>query len=150
LFLNSSAILSYILSRTVFFADMNYSTTIPFYSRFLMVLDSNTVVDESNNILGNQAPLSPSAITLPSTVYGGKSCLVSWSKSTDEDGDLKGYIVERSYDSGNSWTQIYKGTATNTSTSIPFGTKTVMFRVCAYDSYEAKSEYKVSANKNVV
>ena len=108
-------------------------------------LQSNTMQIKPNN-----PPISPSAVTLPSTVYGGKLCLVSWSKSTDEDGNLEGYIVERSYDSGNSWTQIYKGTATNTSTSIPFGTKTVMFRVCAYDSYEAKSEYKVSANKNVI
>ena len=51
----------------------------------------------------NHIPSTPYTITLPSTVYGGKSCSVSWSKSTDEDGNLEGYIVERSYNGGSSW-----------------------------------------------
>ena len=95
-------------------------------------------------------PTIPSTITLPSTVYGGQSCSVSWSKSTDEDGNLEGYIVERSYNGGSSWSQIYQGTATSTSTTIPFGTGTVMFRVCAYDTQGEKSGWRTSSNKTVV
>nr|WP_300129957.1 fibronectin type III domain-containing protein [uncultured Butyricicoccus sp.] len=87
---------------------------------------------------------------MPSTVYGGKSCSVSWSKSTDEDGNLEGYIVERSYNGGSSWSQIYQGTATSTSTTIPFGTSTVMFRVCAYDTEGEKSGWRTSSNKTVI
>ena len=98
----------------------------------------------------NSAPSTPTTITLPSTVYGGKSCSVSWSKSTDEDGNLEGYIVERSYNGGSSWSQIYQGTATSTSTTIPFGTSTVMFRVCAYDTEGEKSGWRTSSNKTVI
>ena len=98
----------------------------------------------------NVPPSTPSTITLPSTVYGGQSCSVSWSKSTDEDGNLEGYIVERSYNGGSSWSQIYQGTATSTSTTIPFGTSTVMFRVCAYDTEGEKSGWRTSSNKTVI
>lgn len=118
--------------------------------RFALIFDPETYVDESDNILENNPPKTPSSITLPSTVYGGKSCSVSWSKSTDEDDNLEGYIVERSYNGGSSWSQIYQGTATSTSTTIPFGTNTVMFRVCAYDTEGEKSGWRTSSNKTVV
>ena len=115
-----------------------------------MVLPSSLRVSESGLVTTNIAPITPSTITLPSTVYGGQSCSVSWSKSTDEDGNLEGYIVERSYNGGSSWSQIYQGTATSTSTTIPFGTGTVMFRVCAYDTQGEKSGWRTSSNKTVV
>ena len=96
------------------------------------------------------APTIPTSINLPSTIKGGASCSVSWSASTDPDGNLEGYIVERSYNGGSSWSQIYQGSATSTSTTIPHGTSTVMFRVCAYDTDGEKSGWRTSSNKTVL
>ncbi|MDY2970771.1 MAG: fibronectin type III domain-containing protein, partial [Butyricicoccus pullicaecorum] len=88
--------------------------------------------------------------TIPDSVRGGTDCKISWSEATDPDGNLDGYIVERSYNGGSSWAQIYQGRATSTTTTVPFGTETVMFRVCAYDTYGEKSGWRTSANKTVV
>lgn len=98
----------------------------------------------------NHPPNTPDSITLPSTIKGGSSCSISWSAATDPDGNLEGYIVERSYNGGSSWSQIYQGSATSTSTTIPHGTGTVMFRVCAYDTDGEKSGWRTSSNKTVL
>ena len=101
-------------------------------------------------IISAQPPTAPTSINLPSTIKGGSSCSVSWSAATDPDGNLEGYIVERSYNGGSSWSQIYQGSATSTSTTIPHGTSTVMFRVCAYDTDGEKSGWCTSSNKTVL
>lgn len=95
-------------------------------------------------------PTVPASITTPETIRGGQDIKISWAASTDPNGNLDGYIVERSYDGGSSWAQIYQGRATGTTTTVPFGTATVMFRVCAYDTDGAKSGWRTSANKTVV
>ena len=101
-------------------------------------------------VIPNNPPSIPTSINLPSTIKGGASCSVSWSAATDPDGNLEGYIVERSYNGGSSWSQIYQGSATSTSTTIPHGTSTVMFRVCAYDTDGEKSGWRTSSNKTVL
>lgn len=106
--------------------------------------------DGAYTIIWNRAPSMPSSITVPSSVRGGENLTVSWPASTDPDGNLEGYIVERSYNGGSSWSQIYQGRTTSTTTTIPFGTQTVMFRVQAYDTAGAKSGWRTSANKTVV
>lgn len=99
----------------------------------------------------NAAPTTPASISVPSTVYGGKAFTVSWGKSTDSNGNLSGYKLEQSYNSGSTWTQVYQGSATSTSITIPFGNATqVMYRVRAYDSSGANSGYKVSGTSTVV
>ena len=104
----------------------------------------------TRTIINNTAPNTPGSITVPDTVRGGADIDISWSAVTDPDGNLDGYIVERSYNGGSSWAQIYQGRATSTTTTIPFGTQTVTFRVCAYDTYGEKSGWRTSANKTVV
>ena len=101
-------------------------------------------------IYENTKPNAPSTITVPDTIRGGEEVSIIWTASTDPDGNLDGYIVERSYNGGSSWSQIYQGRSTSTTTTIPFGTQTVMFRVCAYDTYGEKSGWRTSANKTVV
>ena len=99
----------------------------------------------------NVAPTTPSSISVPSTVYGGKAFTVSWGASTDSDGNLSGYKLEQSYNSGSTWTQVYQGSATSTSITIPFGATTrVLYRVKAYDSDGAESGYKVSSKSDVI
>lgn len=101
-------------------------------------------------VVSNVAPSIPSAITVPEIIRGGENAKISWSTATDPDGNLDGYIVERSYNGGSSWSQIYQGRSTSTTTTIPFGTETVMFRVQAYDTAGAKSGWRTSANKTVI
>ena len=101
-------------------------------------------------VIHNSQPNTPSTITVPETIRGGEDTSITWSAATDPDGNLDGYIVDRSYNGGSSWSQIYQGRATSTTTTIPFGTETVMFRVCAYDTYGEKSGWRTSANKTVV
>ena len=99
----------------------------------------------------NVAPTVPSSITVPSTVYGGRAFTVSWGKSTDSDGNLSGYKLEKSVNGGSTWTQIYQGSSTSTSVTLTFGEATqVMFRVRAYDSSGAHSGYKASGTSTVV
>ena len=106
--------------------------------------------DGAYTIIWNRTPSMPSSITVPSSVRGGENLTVSWPASSDPDSNLEGYIVERSYNGGLSWSQIYQGRSTSTTTTIPFGTQTVMFRVQAYDTAGAKSGWRTSANKTVV
>lgn len=114
-------------------------------------LISNVDISEYKAVeIRNTPPRAPGAINLPSTVQGGASCSISWSSASDPDGNLEGYIAERSYNGGSSWTQIYQGSSTSTSTTIPHGTSTVMFRVCAYDTDGAKSGWCTSSNKTVL
>ena len=118
--------------------------------RWSFVLPKDMLVDGNNNIVTNVVPETPSTITVPDTIRGGEDAKISWSAVTDPDGNLDGYIVERSYNGGSSWAQIYQGRSTSTTTTIPFDTETVMFRVCAYDTYGEKSGWRTSANKTVV
>ena len=127
-----------------------YVTNLTNGARPAFTLPSDLYVNDDGSVPQNTAPTTPSNISVPSNIYGGQSCSVSWSKSADEDGNLEGYIVERSYNGGSSWSQIYQGTATSTSTTIPFGTSTVMLRVCAYDTEGEKSGWRTSSNKTVI
>ena len=98
----------------------------------------------------NSKPSTPSSITVPDTIRGGEDTSIIWSAATDPDGNLDGYIVERSYDGGSFWEQVYQGRSTSTTVSVPFGTQTIMFRVQAYDTYGEKSGWTTSPNRVVV
>ncbi len=115
-----------------------------------LVFPSTLSVSDDDYVLGNRPPDIPSAIIIPDTIRGGEDTSIIWSAATDPDGNLEGYIVERSYNGGSSWSQIYQGRTTSTTTTIPFGTETVMFRVCAYDTYGEKSGWRTSENRTVV
>lgn len=109
------------------------------------LIDDYTYITVTNN-----PPTTPSTITLPNVIHGGEEVSLIWPDSIDTDGGIDGYIVERSYNGGSSWAQIYQGRSTSTTTTIPFGTQTVMFRVCAYDTYGEKSGWRTSENRTVI
>ena len=111
---------------------------------------SDYAISPTRTILNNIAPNTPSSITIPDMIRGGEDAKISWSASIDPDDNLDGYIVERSYNGGSSWSQIYQGRSASTTTTIPFGTETVMFRVQAYDTDGAKSGWRTSENRTVV
>lgn len=105
--------------------------------------------DGAYTIIWNRAPSAPATITVPSSVKGGENCAVSWDQSTDEDGNLSGYILERQYNGG-AWTQIYKGINRTYTDAITFGWTSVAYRVRAYDSAGAESANTTSATRTVI
>ena len=116
-------------------------------SASLMVSDS-TDSSGAYTFVWNAAPTAPASITVPSDVYGGKNAAISWGASTDADGNLAGYILEQSVDSG-AWEQIYDGGATSYNAPVTFGWTTVQYRVKAYDTVGAESEYTTGPARTV-
>lgn len=116
---------------------------------------SSTLVSDSTDSDGcytfvpNQAPTKPSSINVPTSIYGGTSATISWGESTDSDGNLSGYILQRSVDAG-SWTQVFKGNALSYTDSITYGWSTVQYRVCAYDSASVQSDWQTSTSRAVI
>ena len=115
-----------------------------------LVLPSTLLVSDDGSISTNTAPTTPPSITIPSSISGGSTITVSWGASTDAEGNLEGYIVEKSVDGGSQWSQIYQGSALSTTNTVTFSTPTVMYRVKAYDSEGLESGYKTSNQVTVI
>ena len=114
----------------------------------LLVSDS-TDSDGCYTVIYNQAPTAPSTINVPSEAIGGENITVTWGASTDSDGNLSGYILEKKVDSG-TWTQIYKGSSRTYSVAVTYGSTSIQFRVKAYDAAGAESAYTTSASRTVI
>lgn len=112
-------------------------------------LPSDLLISDDGTVSVNVAPSTPGSISIPSSIDGGSTITISWAASSDANGNLSGYIVERSTDGGGSWSQIYKGGATSTTNNVAFGTGSVMYRVKAYDSYGLTSGYRTSSKVTV-
>ena len=104
--------------------------------------------DGCYTVIYNQAPTAPSSITVPSEVLGGENLSISWAASTDPDGNLSGYVLERKVGSG-TWAQIYKGSSRSYTDAITYGWTSVQYRVKAYDAAGAESAYTTSATRTV-
>ena len=122
--------------------------SISYGSRPAFTLPSSLYVSDDGSVFQNTAPSTPASISVPSSIDGGSTITVSWGTSTDAEGNLEGYIVERQTDGG-SWSQIYQGTATSTSNTVAFGTNTVAYRVKAYDAAGLESGWKTSSTVTV-
>jgi len=68
------------------------------------------------------APAQPTAITVPTTINGGVSFPISWTGSSGT------FTLQRQLNGG-TWTDIWTGTARNTTDTVAFGTNTVNYRV---------------------
>lgn len=127
----------------------NGSCTYTYGVRPALILPSSLLTSDDGSVNTNTAPTTPASINIPSSVEGGKSIEVSWSAATDKENNLEGYVVERSTDGGGTWTQVYQGSATKTTNTVPAGSATVMYRVKAYDSEGLYSTYRNSAQVSV-
>ena len=114
-----------------------------------LILPSSLLVSDDGSVQTNTAPTTPASITIPTSVEGGKSITVSWTAATDKENNLEGYVVERSTDGGGTWTQVYQGSATKTTNTVPAGSATGMYRGKAYDSEGLYSTYRNSAQVSV-
>lgn len=115
-----------------------------------LILPSTLLVSDDGNVSTNTAPSTPGSINVPSSIMGGSTITISWAASTDAEGNLAGYIVERSTNGGSSWQQIYQSTATSATNNVAKGTTTVMYRVKAYDNEGLQSGWRTSNQVNVV
>lgn len=118
-------------------------------TRPAMILDYNALVNNDGSLTVNTAPSTPGSISVPGSIQGGSTVTISWSASSDAQGNLEGYKLERSTNGG-AWTQIYQGGGTSTTNNVAYGTNTVMYRVKAYDSMGLESGYRTSNNVAVI
>lgn len=112
-------------------------------------LESGWHTSSQVTVVNNNAPSAPPSIAVPNDVKGGSTLVISWTAASDSDGNLSGYILERSTDGGSAYTQVYKGDALTYTDTITKGWSTVMYRVKAYDSYDAQSGYTTSTKRTV-
>ena len=96
----------------------------------------------------NSAPTVPTTLNVP-TIYGGKAVAISWSKVTDPDNDAVTYQLESSVN-GAAFSTIYSGSNLAFTTTIPYGSTSVQFRVKAIDSKGASSGYIESTSRTVI
>ena len=115
-----------------------------------LILPSTLLVSDDGTVSTNTAPSTPWNISVPSSIMGGTNISISWAKSSDDESNLAGYILERSTDGGWSWSRIYQGTATSTTDNVAFGTTSVMYRVKAYDTEGLESGWRTSSQVTVV
>lgn len=101
-------------------------------------LESGYKTSNQVTVINNTAPSAPTSITVPLTVIGGEKLTITWAASSDSEGNLVGYILERRVASG-SWTQVFKGNALTFQDTITKGWTTVQYRVKAYETYNARA-----------
>ncbi len=112
-------------------------------------LESGWRTSSRVTVVDNNAPSAPPSIAVPKDVKGGSTLVISWTAASDSDGNLSGYILERSTDGGSAYTQVYKGNALTYTDTITNGWSTVMYRVKAYDTEGLESGYTTSAIRTV-
>lgn len=111
-----------------------------------LILPSTIYVDDAGSVTVNTAPGIPASIGVPGSINGGTNITVSWGAAGDAEGNIAGYIVERSDNGGSAWAQIYQGGAMSTVNYVTYGTPCIMYRVKAYDSGGLHSSYQTSDN----
>lgn len=112
-------------------------------------LESGWRTSSRVTVVNNNAPSAPPSIAVPKDVKGGSTLVISWTAASDSDGNLSGYILERSTDGDSAYTQVYKGNALTYTDTITNGWSTVMYRVKAYDTEGLESGYTTSAIRTV-
>lgn len=112
-------------------------------------LESGWRTSSQVTVVNNNAPSAPPSIAVPKDVKGGSTLVISWTAASDSDGNLSGYILERSTDGGSAYMQVYKGDALTYTDTITNGWSTVMYRVKAYDTEGLESGYTTSAIRTV-
>ena len=112
-----------------------------------LLVSDTTDSDGTYTIVWNNAPNVPTTLNVP-TIYGGKGNTISWSASTDPDGDSVSYELECSVNGG-TYTSIYSGTNLSYTHTVASGATTVQYRVRAVDSKGAGSAYTTSRSVTV-
>jgi len=95
------------------------------------------------SVTNNVPPSAPASISFTEPVAGG-TCTITWGAASDSDGTVTGYELERNVDGGDSWTQIYSGSALSYEDNVDPDWATVNYRVRAVDDDGDKGTYATS------
>lgn len=130
-------------TSTTFLLNTNYSQ-ITFRVKAVDAVgaESGYATSDTYTVQPNTAPTTPESITVPSTIMTGTNFTVSWGASTDADGNLSGYQLQRSVD-GATYETVYTGASTAYVDNLA-SAYNVSYRVRAFDSYSAYSGYITS------
>lgn len=112
-------------------------------SRPAFTLPSDIGVAEDGRITTNQPPSVPSLISVPQSAMTGSEIVVSWTASSDPEGEAITYTLERKINGGD-YTPIYTGGQTSYSDTVSYPC-TVQYRVKAADESGAESGYTESS-----
>lgn len=104
---------------------------------------SNYTTGATLSVTNNVPPSAPASISFTEPVAGG-TCTITWGAASDSDGTVTGYELERNVDGGDSWTQIYSGSALSYEDDIDPDWATVNYRVRAVDDDGDKGTYATS------
>lgn len=96
------------------------------------------------NLVVNQAPTDPLNVTIPDTIALGEEFTVSWTASTDPNGNLAGYEVQRMLDGGWFTTIVTLTTGTSITDTITPDHESVQYRVRAKDTEGVASGWSYS------
>jgi hypothetical protein len=113
----------------------------------------NTTYSADVPVVWNSAPNIPESISLnPANPNTGQKITISWGLSTDQNGNLEGYMLERSTDGGVSWTQIYEGLPPQRLYTEPISSawQSVRYRVRAFDTFGLVSQWRETATIVVI
>ena len=112
-------------------------------------LVTDAEVDGYYSLIYNAAPSKPTTITTPTTINSGTSFEISWSAGADSDGNLAGYILERSIN-GNSWTEVYRGALRSYTDTAKTEWTNVAYRVQAFDTHGSVSEFMYGEKRTII
>ncbi len=122
--------------------------TLTYGSRPAFTLPSSLYVSDDGSVSQNTAPSTPASISVPPHVNEGGSVSVSWTASTDLEGNLSGYTLQRSVNGGG-YVQVYQGAGTSFTDTAPSNADTLQYRVQAYDSEGLTSRWRTSSQVQV-
>lgn len=111
-----------------------------------LVTDSE--VDGYYSLIYNAVPTKPMTISIPDVINSGADVEISWSAGADSDGNLAGYILERSVNS-TTWAEVYRGALRSYTDAAKVEWENVTYRIKAFDTYGASSEYLYSEVRTV-
>ena len=117
-------------------------------ARPAFTLPSSLYVSDDGSVFQNTAPSTPASISVPPHVNEGGSVSVSWTASTDLEGNLSGYTLQRSVNGGG-YVQVYQGAGTSFTDTAPSNADTLQYRVQAYDSEGLTSGWRTSSQVQV-
>lgn len=117
-----------------------------------MIMPTNLIVDDNNNITANVVPSAPTSVTVPtSPVVAGSKFTLSWVNGAN----AQGYVIQTSLDGG-SWYTSGSGTfgssvpsTTSLTQTSPRDSSTVQYRV-ANTAYGFTSPYVESSIVNIL
>ena len=118
----------------------DYTVQYSYGRRPAFVLPGTLYVDDSGNVVTNESPTAPGAITADPVVGGGTTTITLASPATDPDGSVVNYQYEHKVDGG-TYEVFSTVNALTTQEEIDADWGTVQYRACAIDNQGATGPY---------